>query len=436
MVVDVKTRISQTRARLLLDHPWFGSLAMRLHMEADEKQPTVYTDGTILTYNTKFVQGLNDKELTTVVAHEVMHCALRHMFRAGGREMKTWNDACDYVVNSLLKDNGFQLPAGALEDTSKDYKDMSAEQVYAKLIAEKPPGGGNGPSKWDKPNPTGSFGQGRPPSSDQPQEKKKDKDKGGDKKKDKNKGDGQGDPTDGDGDGDQDDQDGDQPGSPRPDGLPPMSESDWEIAAEQASAVAKKAGKLPAGADRTLAASRKPPANWREILRRFLQQSTPSDYSWAHPNRRHIWQGLYLPGQKRENMPKFMVAIDTSGSIDQVLLSLFAKELTGILHECRPDEIEVVYCDAQVHKPTQIFYPDDAELELKPKGGGGTAFQPVFDYIAKMEEKPAACIYFTDLYGDKPIQPEEYPVLWVVPEQYSNMNPPWGEKVVISQYEE
>ena len=93
-----------------------------------------------------------------------------------------------------------------------------------------------------------------------------------------------------------------------------MSEADWKVAAEQATAVAKGCGKLPSGVSEAIKRASTIPADWREILREFIEHTVPSDYSWMSPNRRHISNGIYLPGMIRENLGHIAVhvAIDHS----------------------------------------------------------------------------------------------------------------------------
>jgi predicted metal-dependent peptidase len=52
-------------------------------------------------------------------------------------------------------------------------------------------------------------------------------------------------------------------------------------------------------------------------------------------------------------------------------------------------------------------------LELKPKGGGGTRFQPVFEHFDETGEHYAGIIYFTDMEGDldECVEPP-CPVIW------------------------
>lgn len=207
-----------------------------------------------------------------------------------------------------------------------------------------------------------------------------------------------------------------------------MTETDWQIAAEQAAAVARKAGNMPASMDREIKASRETKTDWRTILRRFIENSVPSDYSWTNPNRRFVSQGIYLPGVIRENMPRIGVAVDTSGSINAQMLAQFAAELTAIVQETRPEDVEVVYCDTKVHG-VEHFSPDDGEIVLKAKGGGGTSFDPALKHFEK--DPPACVIYLTDLEASRPEEPE-FPVLWAIPE-WQRDNGWFGETVRLTE---
>uniref|UniRef100_UPI00214D7863 VWA-like domain-containing protein n=1 Tax=Nevskia soli TaxID=418856 RepID=UPI00214D7863 len=61
---------------------------------------------------------------------------------------------------------------------------------------------------------------------------------------------------------------------------------------------------------------------------------------------------------------------------------------------------------------------------------GGTAFQPVFDYVEAERLDPLACVYFTDLYGPAPEEPP-YPVLWVAP-IHARRTAPFGREVRVA----
>ncbi len=153
---------------------------------------------------------------------------------------------------------------------------------------------------------------------------------------------------------------------------------DWQIAVEQAETISKIAGKLPAGIERSLQGAEEARVDWRELLRRAWSETTPSDYSWMRPNRRHIWQGLYLPGLQREGVGEVVIFVDCSGSINARQLSLFEAEVRSILEGQRPERVYVVYFDIQVHKVDA--YDAGQQIQLTPVGGGGTDFRPCFDW--------------------------------------------------------
>ena len=120
--------MTKARTQLLLDHPFFGVLALKLRMVPRTDIKTAATDGKMLFYNTDFVQRISTPESKGLVAHEVCHPAFFHHTRREGRDPKLWNIACDYAINPLLIKSGLVLPKGALLD--RKYEGMSAEQIY------------------------------------------------------------------------------------------------------------------------------------------------------------------------------------------------------------------------------------------------------------------------------------------------------------------
>src|SRR5262249_29695585 len=68
---------------------------------------------------------MDEKEWRFVLAHEMLHAALRHSERVGGRDPYLWNVACDYyVINGWLVEMRVgAMPAGLLHDpASPDYR--------------------------------------------------------------------------------------------------------------------------------------------------------------------------------------------------------------------------------------------------------------------------------------------------------------------------
>ena len=89
------------------------------------------------------------------------------------------------------------------------------------------------------------------------------------------------------------------------------------------------------------------------------------------------------------------------------------------------DEIVKVTSDTQYEELT----PDDLPIQLKPMGGGGTDFHPVFQYIEDNDVKPMCLVIFTDLYGSYPDSPPDYPVLWALEPNADPNDPKYGDVI-------
>lgn len=217
-----------------------------------------------------------------------------------------------------------------------------------------------------------------------------------------------------------------------------LDETQWQTAVDQATAITRKAGEMPGLVERAIAATHKPRTDWREVWRTFVEQVNPTDYTWQRPNRRYLSGGLYLPGTHRENLPPILVVVDTSGSCSQHELDIFAGALTSILQECKPREVTVIYCDTRVNGECERFTPDDGEVVLTTRGGGGTYFQPAFDWLVDAQadgtlvEPPCCILYLTDGYAadlSRLIEPEIPTLFAIVPGGTLEM--PFGEVIAM-----
>ena len=73
------------------------------------------------------------------------------------------------------------------------------------------------------------------------------------------------------------------------------------------------------------------------------------------------------------------------------------------------------------------------KLDLVPFGGGGTSFDPIFDYVKDSGEYVKGLIYLTDGYGRVNAPKPDFPVLWAttrVAPTFVNQGQ-WGEIVYI-----
>jgi len=410
-------KLTRARTQLLLSHPFFGSLCLRLKPVPGAVR-IMATDGRRIVYNPAFVESVPPPILQTLLAHEVMHCALGHHCRRGIRDPKLWNKAADLAINPLLKKNGMELWEGALLDPQ--YDDLSAEEIYAQL---KKSANLEGPSDQESDAETGTGSQPTQqgdgaacsPSSGQTEESE-DPNPNDDA-------DAECSPWDFGEVVDATDEE-DRPASPAEQSL---QQHEWSLATEQALIIAKACGHAPSNIDRPVRESRESKQDWRSVTRAFVAATTICDYRWTPPNRRHISSGLYLPSVERNGVGTMVIGVDTSGSVGKEELEQFAAEITAISDEVQPERIYVVYCDAAVNS-VQEFGPSEP-ITLEPKGGGGTDFRPVFDWVEENAINPACLIYLTDLCcGSYPVAPD-YPVLWATD---SPRAAPFGETVRLS----
>ena len=369
MTATAEKKLAKAKTSLILEHPFVGSIALNMPFFLDESVRTAATNYKSITFAPSFLDSLTDEEVKFLVAHECMHPMLGHNFRRLGRDQKRWNQAGDYVINQLLTDEGIgRMPSmGLLNKSLYDAGNGSADGIY-KLLPEGDENGDNGH-----------------------------------------------------GDALDDCQDAD--GSPADQA---QAEAEWKVKVAQAAQAAKMMGKMSAGMARLVDEVLQPKVDWRDVLRKFVERCKNDTRSWSRPNRRFLAQGMYLPSVSGEHLGEIAIAVDCSGSIDQHTISQFAAEIRTIKEDGNPTRIHVVYFDSEVSHYES--YGADDDLDIKPHGGGGTAFSPVFEYFAEHQVEPVACIFLTDLccndFGDCP----EYPVLWVSTDEGTA---PFGEIVMM-----
>lgn len=371
-----KQKLMKAKVKLLLDFPFFSTIALNLKYVEDPTIETMATNGVQIKWNPAFVDKMTLEETTGVIAHEVCHCIFLHMTRRQGRDPLKWNAAADFAINLIVRDAKLKLPEPHLYD--ERYRDKSAEEIY-RLLPDSPQ--------------SFSLGAGGDPGGCGMVE--------------------------------------DAPGKTEAEIAKVEAEVKQLIATSLV--LAKQAGKLPSGLERLIEEALQPKINWREVLNRFLTQVVQSDYSWRKPNKRYIGSDLYLPAMESIESGDFVLAVDTSGSIGTRELSQFAAEMREIA-EAFKCGFKIIWCDAAV-AGVQDIEPDE-DLELNPKGGGGTAFSPVFEYVEANDINLSALVYFTDGYCDDfPKSEPNYPTMWAVMDNKS-FNPPFGETVHMQSGEE
>ncbi len=371
VAAHVRRRLQASQLRLSDHHPFFGALLLMAPVEVTDAFETAATDGERLYFNPAFVEPLNTEQLDGLVVHELLHCALQHMHRRGDRDRLLWNIAADIHVNGVIRGlPHLSLPPGGVEEPA--LASLSVEEIYDQVRRRPVPTGAKLTLYDLAGDPAGveRGGAGAPAES-----------------------------------------------------VAEAAErvrAFWSDAVQRAKAIAemvaqaKGQGALPAGVDRLVGELNNPAQDWRAVLWRYVVR-TPDDFSGF--DRRHVWQGLYVDALEGESLD-VDVCVDTSGSVDAVLLADFLAEVRGIARSYPSVRCRLYYCDACCVGPFAI---DGNEPLPVAKGGGGTSFVPFFEATAQVRDDrlltppaPVPAVYLTDGHGTFPSPAPDRPVLWVV----------------------
>jgi len=174
-----------------------------------------------------------------------------------------------------------------------------------------------------------------------------------------------------------------------------------------------------------------PTISWNRILRQYVASSIKysNKRTWKRPNRR-LPSFEELKGKTSNKTVRLLLAIDTSGSVDNKDFNDFLNEIRGIMNIYKLD-IDAIQCDVEITSKEK--FKRYSNLKVKFKGRGGTSYKPVFDYLKKNKQYDLL-IYFTDLYCDFERCNAVIPVIWVCTKQGNIENkPPFGRLVQIGK---
>ncbi|UCC55364.1 MAG: hypothetical protein JSU75_08275 [Gammaproteobacteria bacterium] len=397
---DIETKLSAARTRLILDRPFLGALVLRMPLKvADPKWcRSIGTDARAFYYNPEYIDALTVDQTQFALAHEALHCALSHFARREHRDRKRWDIACDLAINPLLIREGMTPTPGALFDIG--FEDMMAEEIYPYVKEDTE----------EETHDEHLYGDDTDSNRQGQQEEQS-------LKADTDNGEGQGGKT--------------GRSTAPPD---PLSESEREQlsiqwrqrlagAAQQAIQAGKLGGNLRRLVDHLLA----PQLPWRMLLARYLTAICRDDYSYLRPSRR---EGSAIFPSLRSAQAELLVVLDTSGSIKPAEMREFVTELDAIKGQVRA-RITLHACDAELAANGPWFYEPWEEFEMPGnlRGGGGTRFTPVFDWLQQTGQKPDLLVYFTDAEGEFPRQEPHFPVIWLVK---GRATVPWGQRIQLN----
>jgi predicted metal-dependent peptidase len=301
------------------------------------------------------LRQFEDEEWRFILAHEMLHAALRHGDRCGTRDPYLFNIACDYVINGWLREMQVgTMPEGLLYDP--DLAGLSAEQVYDRIAGDL--------RRMRRLATLRGRGVG------------------------------------------------DVLGAPL---RPPGDYVDLDEFYRRGLANGldlhqqQERGFLPGGLVEEIRALSHPPLPWDARLARWFDEFVPRPEpvrSYARPSRRQSSTpdipraGRYFPPEEVARCT-FGVVLDTSGSMDRVLLGKALGAITSYAEARDVPAARVVFCDAAPHDAGYLPVTDIAG-RVRVHGRGGTVLQPGIDLLHRAQDFPpgAPVLVITDGWCD------------------------------------
>jgi predicted metal-dependent peptidase len=301
------------------------------------------------------LRELDDEEWRFVLAHEMLHAALRHGDRCGTRDPYLFNVACDYVINGWLTEMQVgTMPAGLLHDP--ELTGLSAEEVYDRIAVD-----------LRRMRRLSTLrGKGR----------------------------------------------GDILGGPlrAPGECVDLDEFYRRGLAHGLDLhEGQERGFLPGGLVQEIRALSHPPLPWDARLARWFDEFVPRPEpvrTYARPARRQAATpdipraGRYFPPEEIARCT-FGVVLDTSGSMDRVLLGKALGAIASYAEARDVPAARVVFCDAAPHDAGYLPVTDIAG-RVRVHGRGGTVLQPGVDLLHRADDFPPAApiLVITDGWCD------------------------------------
>lgn len=289
--------------------------------------------------------GLDDYECRFVMAHELLHVGLMHHSRCQGRDPYLWNVACDYVINGWLVEMGLgNLPSiGLLYDP--ELKGMSTESIYDRIVLDI--------RTFRKLATLRGIGLGDIMERDV--------------------------------------------ASNIPVGVGTTLDDFYKSCLSQGLEYHKEQcrGYIPAGLVEEIRALSQPPISWDiELAQWFDNYFSPLEKvrSYARPSRRQastpdIPRPRWIPSLGSDEGRTYGVILDTSGSMDRVLLAKALGSIASYSISRDVPFVRVVFCDAIAYD--EGYMPPEAIANsVKIRGRGGTILQPGIDLLENAEDFP------------------------------------------------
>ena len=360
-------KIEKAYKKLLIENPFYGLFLLGLSKVIDKSVETACVRkrgiNCELVINPEYWETQDDMQQLNLIQHEIYHIVFQHMFMTPFfKNHEVLNVAADCEVNSYLQnlDNTWIIPSMFNAEPK-----LGTKTYYDIIMNQTPPpppqrGGGNNGSN-DLPNTKddhSSWGKEFQECSDAEKQL-----------------------------------------------IQNQINSQIKTAAEQ---TIKMRGTIPAEMQAIVDELFKPKPrvfDWKAYFRRML--GSIYDINIKKTRRKESIRFPGAAGIKHKKKVSILVAVDTSGSVNDEELKDFFSEITYIYKAGA--RITILECDAAI----SANYEYTGKWTGKVHSRGGTDFQPVIDYYRKNMKDYAALVYFTD--GECSI-PNNVPrdTIWVI----------------------
>ncbi|HHD75114.1 MAG TPA: hypothetical protein ENL00_04780 [Nitratifractor sp.] len=341
------------RINFLFNHPFLSVLALSIPTTFGQHGRSAFeTNGYTIRVDYQKLEHYTPKEITYLYAHTLLHIVLKHPLRRQGRKIDIWNQSCDIVINLILEDfNNIGLrPEDEFVDS--DLKDKCVEEVYEILQAEESESKDDGSEEESKEskakaeeNPKGKEKVYRynPQKRDIDEVENINSDKG------------------------------------------EREKLDGVII--QALTIAKRSTNQYSRMQIEIDELIKPEISLEDTLKEYLISSLfEKESSYTRPNRRFVYQGIYMPGyKKRDEMLEIYIALDSSSSVTLDEYRRFLGVIQDVCEGFYEYKITVLPFDLEVKKSHIVEFDSfnawSSKDMLIPKSDGGTNFNAVLQYL-------------------------------------------------------
>lgn len=366
--------------RLLIEEPFYGTLAMSLLKKEASTTSIGYVNGELtLSVNLEELNQLPYNYQLGLIQHQLIHLALFHLeYWDDLKSEPLLNTAMDMEVHSYLPENR-RDPNSEIEQlfSQTGWDRRLGTKRYLELLKQS----NNAPN-----TPGHNFCDDNSQQSMGGNSNDSDEDQGNDQ---------------------QSNQDSDSNSNSSNSNIPNninnidkenikrLIEGDIKSLLENTVKASDMRGTLPGVLDRYIEKSNKSYSEipWQVFLKRCLGTAVSCNKKKGFRRESPRFEDFFKNRMLKK--VEIIIAIDTSGSVDAQLLQMFMSEVYDF-YKKQNAHIELVYADTHIrHKE---ILSDKTNLSQAP-GGGGTSFIDVINYFTKSHAQ--LLIYFTDGYGDQ-----------------------------------